>query len=55
MTRIHVVYTLRVARHVDRAAVQRAFDRHMPFCPVYRSLGSAIETTTALELVEIDD
>ena len=55
ITRIHVVYTLRVPRDVDRAAVQRAFDRHVPFCPVYRSIGSAIETTTALELVEIDD
>ena len=35
----------------DHYGVQRAFDRHMPYCPVYRSVGAAIEITTALELV----
>lgn len=50
--RIHVVYTLALDSTADREAVQRAFDRHMPYCPVYRSIGSAIEITTALELVE---
>ncbi|MDH4346946.1 MAG: OsmC family protein [Thermoleophilia bacterium] len=50
--RIHVAYTLRVAADIDRAAVERAFDRHMPYCPVYRSIGAAIEITTAVELVQ---
>ena len=51
--RIHVVYTLALEPDVDREAVQRAFERHMPYCPVYRSIGSAIEITTALELVDV--
>ena len=50
--RIHVVYTLALDGQADREAVQRAFDRHMPYCPVYRSIGAAIEITTALELVD---
>ena len=49
--RIHVVYTLALDEQADRDAVQRAFDRHMPYCPVYRSISAAIEITTALELV----
>lgn len=50
--RIHVVYTLTLDAEADRDAVQRAFERHMPSCPVYRSIGSAIEITTALTLVD---
>lgn len=50
--RIHVVYTLALEPAADRDAVQRAFDRHMPYCPVYRSIGAAIEITTALELID---
>lgn len=50
--RIHVVYTLALDPEADRDAVQRAFERHMPYCPVYRSIGGAIEITTALELVD---
>ena len=49
--RIHVLYTLALDAEADREAVQRAFERHMPYCPVYRSIGTAIEITTALELV----
>ena len=49
--RIHVVYRFRPDPGADRDKVQRAFERHMPFCPVYRSIGSAIEITTELELV----
>jgi len=49
--RIHVVYKLALDGEADREAVKRAFERHMPYCPVYRSIGSAIEITTALELV----
>ena len=51
--RIRVRYRLAVDPDVDRAAVQRAFDHHMPYCPVYRSLRAAIEMTTELELVGI--
>ncbi len=50
--RIHVSYTLRVEPDSDRAAVQRAFDHHMTKCPVYRSIGTAIDITTSLQVVE---
>ena len=49
--RIHVEYTLRLDQDADREKVQRAFDRHMPYCPVYRSIRAAIEVTTSLRLV----
>jgi uncharacterized OsmC-like protein len=49
--RIHVAYRLRLGPDADREKVQRAFDHHMPRCPIYRSLGGAIDVTTALELV----
>jgi uncharacterized OsmC-like protein len=48
--RIHVTYTLALDPDTDRDAVQRAFDRHMPYCPVYRSIAAAIDVTTSLEL-----
>jgi uncharacterized OsmC-like protein len=48
--RIHVRYALALEPESDRDAVQRAFDHHMPYCPVYRSIGSAIDITTSLEL-----
>jgi uncharacterized OsmC-like protein len=51
--RIHVVYTLALDPDADRDTVQRAFERHMPYCPVYRSIGPAIEITTQLELVDL--
>lgn len=50
--RIHVRYRLRVDAGVDRAGIQRAFDHHMPRCPVYRSLEGAIRCTTELELLD---
>ncbi len=50
--RIHVVYTLRAEAATDRAKVQRAFDTHMPRCPVYRSIEAAIDVTTELEVVD---
>ena len=50
--RIHVVYRLQVDPDADREKIQRAFEHHMPRCPVYRSIGAAIECTTALELVD---
>ena len=49
--RIHVEYTLRLDPDADRDKVQRAFDRHMPFCPVFRSITPSIGVTTSLRLV----
>ena len=50
--RIHVTYRLRLDADADRDAVQRAFDHHMPRCPVYRSIRAAIDVTTSLELAD---
>ena len=50
--RIHVTYALKVQEDVDRDTIQRAFERHMPYCPVYRSIGGSIDITTELQLVE---
>jgi uncharacterized OsmC-like protein len=50
--RIHVVYTLRADAGTDRAKIQRAFDTHMPRCPVYRSIAAAIVVTTELRVVD---
>jgi uncharacterized OsmC-like protein len=52
LKRIRVSYRLRADADADRAKVQRAFDTHMPYCPVYRSIRNAIEVTTDLEVVE---
>jgi uncharacterized OsmC-like protein len=49
--RIHVRYRLRVELDADREKIQRAFDHHMPHCPVYRSISAAIDVTTELELL----
>ena len=49
--RIHVRYRLRVDPDADRAAIERAFERHPPYCPVYRSISAAIAITTELEIV----
>lgn len=50
--RIHVSYRLRLDPDADREKVERAFERHMPYCPVYRSIERAIDVTTSLELVD---
>jgi uncharacterized OsmC-like protein len=50
--RIHVAYRLQVEPGADRAKIQRAFDHHMPRCPVYRSIGGCIDVTTSLEVVQ---
>jgi len=52
--RIHVVYTLALDPDADQEAVQRAFEHHMPRCPVYRSIRDAIDVTTSLELTSVD-
>ncbi len=50
--RIHVMYHLRLDPKADREKVERAFSHHMPRCPVYRSIGAAVEMTTSLEVFE---
>ena len=50
--RIHVEYTLRAGEDDDRDKIQRAFDHHMPKCPVYRSIGGCIDVTTSLNVVD---
>ncbi len=47
--RIHVKYRLKASEE-QRAAIERAFEAHMPKCPVYRSLREAIDITTELAL-----
>jgi uncharacterized OsmC-like protein len=37
---------------IDRGKIERAFEHHMPRCPVYRSIGAAIDCTTELEIVD---
>ena len=51
--RIGVTYRLRVDPEASRDKIQRAFETHMPHCPVYRSIRAAIEVTTTLELDEV--
>ena len=52
LKRIRVTYRLKLTQEADRDAVQRAFEAHTQKCPVYRSIGGAIDITTALELEE---
>ena len=53
LKRVRVEYTLRLDADTDREKVQRAFELHPQKCPLYRSLGSAVEMTTALQLEEV--
>ena len=48
--RIHVTYRLRLDPDAAREKVERAFQHHMPKCPVYRSIGGCIDVTTSLEV-----
>ena len=48
--RIHVTYRLRLDPDADREKVERAFQHHMPKCPVYRSIGGCIDVTTSLTI-----
>lgn len=52
LKRIHVTYRLSVPPDADRDAVQRAFERHQEKCPVYRSIGDAVEITLELVIEE---
>lgn len=52
LKRIHVRYRLRVDPGADRGRIQRAFEHHLPRCPVYRSIGGSVQMTTDLELIE---
>jgi uncharacterized OsmC-like protein len=50
LKRIHVVYRLALPPGAGRESVQRAFERHPEKCPVYRSIGAAVDITLDLEL-----
>lgn len=50
--RIHARYVLSVDASVDRDKIQRAFDNHMPKCPVYRSISGSIDITSEFVLDE---
>lgn len=52
LERVHVTYRLRIDPDADRERIGRAFEHHMPYCPVYRSIGAAVQMTKELELVE---
>jgi uncharacterized OsmC-like protein len=52
LKRIRVTYRLKLPPGADRESVQRAFERHPESCPVYRSIGGAVEITTSLEAVD---
>ena len=47
-----MTYTLAIDPDADREKIQRAFEHHMLRCPVYRSIGAAIDITTSLEVVD---
>ena len=47
--RIHVIYHLKTdAAHKE--TVERVFDFHADFCPVYRSIHTSIDITTELQM-----
>ena len=49
LRRIHVVYSLE-APDASRETVERVHGMHHRSCPVYRSIGSAIQITTEYQL-----
>lgn len=49
--RIHVSYRL-AAGEEHRPTVERVHEMHRPFCPVYRTLHTAIDIRTDFELEE---
>ena len=51
--RIHVTYDLRL-RPEQRAAAARAHAVHADRCPVYRTIRSCIETTTSLQMEDLE-
>ena len=46
--RIHVTYHISTLPE-NKEIVDRVFAAHADFCPVYRSIGAAIEITTELD------
>lgn len=47
--RIHVVYTIH-APDSDRETIERVHGVHHSSCPIYRSIGSAIDITTEYQM-----
>ncbi|GBC76542.1 hypothetical protein HRbin08_00004 [bacterium HR08] len=50
--RIHVTYHLRL-RPDKREAALRAYERHVEYCPVARTIGGCVTITTSLELEDL--
>jgi uncharacterized OsmC-like protein len=55
LRRVHAHYTLQVDDEVDRAAVDRVLGFHADRCPVARSIRAAIDISTSIDLVPVDD
>ncbi|GAC1408053.1 MAG: hypothetical protein NVSMB56_20820 [Pyrinomonadaceae bacterium] len=51
--RIHVAYRLRASESA-RETIDRVHALHHAKCPVYRSIGGAIDITTSFELLPAD-
>ncbi len=47
--RVHVKYRLKSGEE-NRETIERVHEMHRDYCPVYRTLKSAIEITTEFEL-----
>lgn len=52
LKRIHVTYRVKLPADANRDSVRRAFEAHPKKCPVYRSIGAAVDITLELELEE---
>lgn len=50
--RVHVHYRLTVDADADREGIERVFEAHPPFCPVYKTLHTAFDISTELTLEE---
>ena len=55
LANIHIKYRLRVDSAPDVEAINRAFESHPKYCPVYRSLTPHIPISTELELLPPDN
>ena len=51
--RIHVTYRLKCGPD-DRETIERVHEMHRDYCPVYRTLKSAIAITTSFELEPVE-
>jgi len=49
-----VTYRLRLAPDKREAAL-RAYEKHVEYCPVARTIGPCVTITTSLELEDLDE